>query len=83
LPCHIRTKRTPRSSKRRAMSVWRPYTVPPYIRRTGSGSLLTSILGSEPFAQAEGLLALVKELRRRGCQHILCYSGYTFETLLE
>ena len=42
-----------------------------------------SILGGEPFAQAEGLLALVKELRRRGCQHILCYSGYTFETLME
>lgn len=42
-----------------------------------------SILGGEPFAQAEGLLALVKALRRRGCQHILCYSGYTFETLVE
>jgi len=42
-----------------------------------------SILGGEPFAQAEGLLALVKELRRRGCQHILCYSGYTLETLME
>lgn len=42
-----------------------------------------SILGGEPFAQTEGLLALVKELRRRGCQHILCYSGYTFETLME
>lgn len=42
-----------------------------------------SILGGESFAQAEGLLALVKELRRRGCQHILCYSGYTFETLME
>jgi anaerobic ribonucleoside-triphosphate reductase activating protein len=42
-----------------------------------------SILGGEPFAQAEGLLALVKELRRRGCKHILCYSGYTLETLME
>ncbi|MGE0128945.1 MAG: 4Fe-4S single cluster domain-containing protein [Blastocatellales bacterium] len=42
-----------------------------------------SILGGEPFAQAEGLLALVKELRRRGCRHILCYSGYTLETLME
>ncbi|MCA1626409.1 MAG: radical SAM protein [Acidobacteria bacterium] len=42
-----------------------------------------SILGGEPFAQARGLLELVKELRRRGCQHILCYSGYTFETLME
>ena len=40
-----------------------------------------SILGGEPFAQAEGLMALVKELRHRGCQHILCYSGYTLETL--
>src|SRR5262245_47974437 len=42
-----------------------------------------SILGGEPFAQAEGLLALVKELRHRGCRHILCYSGYTLEALLE
>lgn len=42
-----------------------------------------SILGGEPFAQAEGLLALVKELRCRGSQHILCYSGYTFEILME
>jgi anaerobic ribonucleoside-triphosphate reductase activating protein len=40
-----------------------------------------SILGGEPFAQAEGLLSLIKELRRRGCQHILCYSGYTLEAL--
>jgi anaerobic ribonucleoside-triphosphate reductase activating protein len=42
-----------------------------------------SILGGEPFAQAEGLLAFVRELRRRGCQHILCYSGYTSEALME
>lgn len=42
-----------------------------------------SILGGEPFAQSESLLALVKELRRAGCRHILCYSGYTFETLVE
>lgn len=42
-----------------------------------------SILGGEPFAQAEGLLALVKELRRSGCKHIVCYSGYTLETLIQ
>ena len=42
-----------------------------------------SILGGEPFAQPEGLLALVKELRQKGCRHILCYSGYTFEALCE
>jgi anaerobic ribonucleoside-triphosphate reductase activating protein len=42
-----------------------------------------SILGGEPFAQAEGLLALVKELRCRGCRHIVCYSGYTLETLVK
>jgi anaerobic ribonucleoside-triphosphate reductase activating protein len=40
-----------------------------------------SLLGGEPFAQASGLLALIKELRVRGCQHILCYSGYTLESL--
>jgi anaerobic ribonucleoside-triphosphate reductase activating protein len=42
-----------------------------------------SILGGEPFAQPDGLLALIKELRKRGCRHILCYSGYTFEALCE
>ncbi|MBK7513817.1 MAG: radical SAM protein [Chloracidobacterium sp.] len=42
-----------------------------------------SILGGEPFAQPESLLALVKELRRRGCQHILCYSGFTLEALVQ
>lgn len=40
-----------------------------------------SILGGEPFAQQEGLLALVEALRVRGCPHILCYSGYTYEHL--
>lgn len=42
-----------------------------------------SILGGEPFAQPDGLLVLVRELRRQGCKHILCYSGYTFEALCE
>jgi anaerobic ribonucleoside-triphosphate reductase activating protein len=41
-----------------------------------------SILGGEPFAQPNGLLALVRALRARGCRHILCYSGYTYEALL-
>jgi anaerobic ribonucleoside-triphosphate reductase activating protein len=40
-----------------------------------------SILGGEPFLQPEGLLALIRALRRRGCQHIVCYSGYTYEVL--
>lgn len=40
-----------------------------------------SILGGEPFAQVEGLLALVRALRSRGCPHIVCYSGYTYEAL--
>src|SRR5262245_11796478 len=42
-----------------------------------------SILGGEPFAQPEGLWALIQELRARGCAHILCYSGYTYEALRE
>jgi anaerobic ribonucleoside-triphosphate reductase activating protein len=41
-----------------------------------------SILGGEPFLQPEGLLALVWALRTRGCPHILCYSGRTYEALL-
>jgi anaerobic ribonucleoside-triphosphate reductase activating protein len=42
-----------------------------------------SILGGEPFAQVPGLLALVEELRSKGCPHIVCYSGYTLESLRE
>ena len=40
-----------------------------------------SILGGEPFQQPEGLLALVRALRARGCPHLLAYSGYTYEQL--
>ena len=40
-----------------------------------------SLLGGEPFQQPDGLLALVQALRARGCPHILCYSGYTYEAL--
>jgi len=40
-----------------------------------------SILGGEPFVQPQGLLALVRALRKRGCKHILAYSGYTYERL--
>lgn len=42
-----------------------------------------TILGGEPFAQADGLNALVKALRLRNCPHIVCYSGYTLEILRE
>ncbi len=42
-----------------------------------------SILGGEPFAQPEGLFALVRELRLKNCPHIVCYSGYTLEQLRE
>lgn len=42
-----------------------------------------TILGGEPFSQPDGLMALVKELREKGCSHIVCYSGYTLETLRE
>lgn len=40
-----------------------------------------SVLGAEPMQQPEGLLALVRALRVRGCSHILVYSGYTYERL--
>lgn len=42
-----------------------------------------TILGGEPFAQNTGLLALIRELREKGCPHIVCYSGYTLEVLRE
>src|SRR2546423_729110 len=41
-----------------------------------------SLLGGEPFFQPDGLWALVRALRARGCPHILVYSGYTYERLL-
>ena len=37
--------------------------------------------GGEPFCQAEPLAYLAEKLRREG-YHIMCYSGYTFEQLL-
>ncbi|MGH2458799.1 MAG: 4Fe-4S single cluster domain-containing protein [Chloroflexota bacterium] len=40
-----------------------------------------SLLGGEPFFQPEGLWALVRALRGRGCRHILVYSGHTDEHL--
>jgi anaerobic ribonucleoside-triphosphate reductase activating protein len=40
-----------------------------------------TILGGEPFAQPDALLALVEALRARGCDHILCYSGFTYSGL--
>jgi anaerobic ribonucleoside-triphosphate reductase activating protein len=40
-----------------------------------------SLLGGEPFAQPDGLWALVQSLRARGCGHLLAYSGYTYEHL--
>jgi len=42
-----------------------------------------TILGGEPFAQSPELFALIKELRSKGCSHIVCYSGYTLEVLRE
>ncbi len=48
----------------------------PAYRRDG-----VSILGGEPFAQPDGLLALVRALRAGNCPHILSYSGYTYEQL--
>lgn len=40
-----------------------------------------SIVGGEPFHQPQGLQSLIRELRARGCPHILVYSGYTYERL--
>jgi len=48
----------------------------PFYERDG-----VSILGGEPFQQPEGLLALVRALRARGCPHLLAYSGHTYEQL--
>lgn len=40
-----------------------------------------TILGGEPFAQPDELLALIEALRARRCDHILCYSGFTYGDL--
>jgi len=39
-----------------------------------------TVLGGEPFLQLDGLLALMKALKRRG-QHVTLYTGYTLEEL--
>ena len=36
---------------------------------------------ANPSRSRTALLALVVTLRSRGCDHILCYSGYTYEAL--
>jgi len=41
-----------------------------------------TILGGEPFDQPESLLHLVEELKTKG-YHLVIYSGYTLESLLE
>lgn len=40
-----------------------------------------SVLGGEPFAQPDGLLALARALRERDCRHVLTSGGYTCERL--
>jgi len=40
-----------------------------------------TISGGEPFQQPAALAALVTELRARGIQHIIVYSGYTWKEL--
>jgi anaerobic ribonucleoside-triphosphate reductase activating protein len=39
-----------------------------------------TVLGGEPFLQLDGLLALMKALKRRG-QHVTLYTGYILEEL--
>ncbi|NPV75457.1 MAG: radical SAM protein [Anaerolineae bacterium] len=41
-----------------------------------------TLSGGEPFAQAEGLAALVSYARQRRELDVICFSGYRFETLL-
>ncbi len=38
--------------------------------------------GGEPFCQAEPLAYLAEKLKKKG-YHIMCYSGYTFEQLVD
>jgi organic radical activating enzyme len=56
---------------------------------TERGLINLTIGGGEPFEQLDGLSALVRSITRlnsrgdRGRKHILVYSGYTLEELLE
>lgn len=76
--CWVAHLHSPDGGESVAVSTLAEKLLDPAFERDG-----ISILGGEPFAQSESLLALVKELRRRGCRHIVCYSGYTFETLMQ
>lgn len=40
-----------------------------------------TISGGEPFLQPQPLIALVKEVKKRGL-HVMIYSGYTFEEIM-
>lgn len=76
--CWVPDLHSPDGGELAAVSTLVEKLLDPSFERDG-----VSILGGEPFAQPESLLALVKELRQAGCEHILCYSGYTFETLVQ
>lgn len=41
-----------------------------------------TVSGGEPFAQAKAVAFFVKSLRKYGVKHIIIYSGYTFEQLI-
>lgn len=42
-----------------------------------------TISGGEPFAQPAALAALVTALRKSGAEHIILYTGYTWDQLLD
>lgn len=57
---------------------WNVDALAQYVAKLG---LQVTISGGEPFQQPRALSALVRALRQAGVQHIIVYSGYTWEQL--
>jgi anaerobic ribonucleoside-triphosphate reductase activating protein len=58
--------------------------IPTILREIDKNPLLSGVTfsGGEPFCQAEGFVALAREIKSRGL-HIVAFSGYTYEELME
>jgi anaerobic ribonucleoside-triphosphate reductase activating protein len=75
--CHVPETHPPDAGRLVPVGALAAALLDPAHRRDG-----VSLLGGEPTLQAEGALALVRALRRRGCADVGLYSGYPLAALL-
>ncbi|MCC6629386.1 MAG: radical SAM protein [Chloroflexi bacterium] len=74
--CHVPETHPTGGGRRVAVAALAAALLDPAHPRDG-----VTLLGGEPTLQAEGVLALVRALRRRGCADIGLYSGYPLAVL--